>query len=310
MRKGYQFYRCFGKDNRLTPFPDLDHAVVMLFLLAGIAGLMMGIERLWPGQDLPDVRLWWLRIALVNLAQLGIVILAGLTWDRWLASGSLFDLTSALGLWGSAAVAYFVSTFVYYFWHRLRHESDFFWRLCHQLHHSPRRIEVLASFYKHPVEIFINSVLSALIVFTLLGLSVEAASLYTAMTAVAEYFYHWNIRTPRWLGWLIQRPESHRVHHRYQHHSQNYADLPLWDWLFGTLNNPAASPSRCGFTPKREQRVVEMLAFRDVHKEPSPGALPPTCFGCRKRWACAMGKDREDFGTTIESKETKKMGGC
>ncbi|MCU0797277.1 MAG: sterol desaturase family protein [Akkermansiaceae bacterium] len=282
----------------------------MLFLLAGIAGLMMGIERLWPGQDLPDVRLWWLRIALVNLAQLGIVILAGLTWDRWLASGSLFDLTSALGLWGSAAVAYFVSTFVYYFWHRLRHESDFFWRLCHQLHHSPRRIEVLASFYKHPVEIFINSVLSALIVFTLLGLSVEAASLYTAMTAVAEYFYHWNIRTPRWLGWLIQRPESHRVHHRYQHHSQNYADLPLWDWLFGTLNNPAASPSRCGFTPKREQRVVEMLAFRDVHKEPSPGALPPTCFGCRKRWACAMGKDREDFGTTIESKETKKMGGC
>lgn len=260
----------------------------MLILLACIAGLMVLIERLWPGQALPTVRLWWLRIALVNLAQLGIVIVAGLTWDRWLSRISLIDLNSHLGVWGSAAVAYFVSTFIYYFWHRLRHESDFFWRLCHQLHHSPRRIEVLASFYKHPVEILINSVLGALIVFALLGLSVEAAAIYTVMTAVAEYFYHWNIRTPRWLGWLIQRPESHRVHHRYQHHSQNYADLPLWDWLFGTLHNPLDSPQRCGFTPKREQRVAEMLAFRDVHKQPAP--LPPTCFGCRKRWACTIGK--------------------
>lgn len=261
----------------------------MLPLLILIAGLMVVIERLWPGQALPTVRLWWLRIVLVNLAQLGIVILAGLSWDRWLSSVSLFQISEHMGPWAAAGITYFVSTFIYYFWHRLRHESDFFWRLCHQLHHSPQRIEVLASFYKHPVEIFINSVLSALIVFTLLGCSVEAAAIYTAFTAVAEYFYHWNLRTPRWIGWLIQRPESHRVHHQFQHHSQNYADLPLWDWMFGTLKNPKKSPPRCGFDPEKEQRFTDMLAFRDVHKtEPS---LPPTCFGCRKRWACHMSKE-------------------
>ena len=38
--------------------------------------------------------------------------------------------------------------------------------------------------------------------------------------------------------------------------------------------------------------LAEMLAFRDVHKQPAP--LPPTCFGCRKRWACTMGK-ADDF---------------
>ncbi len=255
----------------------------MLWILIAVAGLMLVIERLWPGQKLPTVRWWWLRIAFVNLAQLGIVIVAGLSWDRWLASASLFHLGKSLDPWLAAAIAYFVSTFIYYFWHRLRHESALFWRLCHQLHHSPRRIEVLASFYKHPVEILINSVLSAAIVYTLLGLTVEAAAIYTAFTAVAEYFYHWNLRTPRWVGWLIQRPESHRVHHQFKHHSQNYADLPLWDWMFGTLKNPTGSPRRCGFTPKREQRFREMLAFRDVHEQPS---LPPTCFGCRKRWAC------------------------
>jgi sterol desaturase/sphingolipid hydroxylase (fatty acid hydroxylase superfamily) len=268
-------------DSRIGSVPA--HASPMIYLLIGIAALMVVIERLWPGQKLPTVRLWWLRILFVNLVQIGIVIAAGLSWDRWLSSVSLLRLSEWTGPWSAAGIAYFVSSFIYYFWHRLRHESAFFWRLCHQLHHSPRRIEVLASFYKHPVEIFLNSLLSAAIVYTLLGLSVEAAAIYTGFTAIAEYFYHWNIRTPRWVGWFIQRPESHRVHHQYQHHSQNYADLPLFDWMFGTLRNPSASPERCGFGSRREQRFGEMLVFRDVHKTPP---LPPTCFGCRKRWAC------------------------
>ncbi len=262
----------------------------MLLIITLVAALMLLTERLWPAQKLPTVRLWWLRIAFVNLAQLGIVILAGYSWDRWLSSASIFNLSEHMNPWAAGGIAYFVSTFIYYFWHRIRHESSFFWRLCHQLHHSPRRIEVLASFYKHPVEIMINSVLSAVIVYSLLGLTIEAAAIYTAFTAVAEYFYHWNLKTPRWVGWIIQRPESHRVHHQFKHHSQNYADLPLWDWIFGTLKNPKKSPKRCGFTPSRENRFGEMLAFRDVHKQPE---LPPTCFGCSKRWACFASKDQK-----------------
>lgn len=199
----------------------------MILLLIAIAALMVLIERLWPGNELPSVRGWWFRIAMVNAAQLGMVILAGWTWEHWCGSVSLLRLSEWMGDAWSALAAYGVSTLVYYFWHRVRHESVVFWRLCHQLHHSPRRIELLASFYKHPVEMFLNSVLSALLVYTVLGCSVTAASICMALTAVAEYFYHWNVRTPRWIGWLIQRPESHRVHHQFRHHSQNYADLPL-----------------------------------------------------------------------------------
>ncbi|MES2706537.1 MAG: sterol desaturase family protein [Verrucomicrobiota bacterium] len=260
----------------------------MIPTLMVIAALMMVIEKRWPGQALPASGGWWLRIALVNLAQLGIVILAGQTWDHWLSASSLFHLSARWGDLRAALMAYFVSTFVYYWWHRVRHESRFFWRLCHQFHHSPRRIELLASFYKHPVEILLNSLISAALVYSLLGCSVRAAAIYTGLTAVAEYFYHWNIRTPRWIGALIQRPESHRVHHQFQHHTQNYADLPLWDWMFGTLHNPKTSPALCGFDERREKRVLEMLAFRDVHRVPE--SLPLTCFGCSKRWACAQSK--------------------
>ena len=261
----------------------------MLPLLIVVAFLMLVIERVWPGQALPDSKGWWLRIAAVNLAQLGIVILAGVTWDRWFQGRSLFVLSELDSVWLEAGIAYFVSTFVYYGWHRLRHESKCFWRLCHQLHHSPARLEVLASFYKHPVEITINSVLSASLVYLLLGCSIESAALYTAFTALAEYFYHWNIKTPRWLGPWFQRPESHRVHHQYHHHTQNYADLPIWDILFGTYHNPQTTPKRCGFDADKEQQFGSMLAFQDVHQTKAPTvkqSLPVTCMGCRKRWAC------------------------
>lgn len=190
-------------------------------------------------------------------------------------------------------IAYLVSTFVYYWWHRWRHESKFFWRLCHQIHHSPRRIEILTSFYKHPVEITLNSIISSLIVYVLLGCSVEAAGVYTLFTAIAEFFYHWNIRTPHWLGNLIQRPESHRIH-QYRYHTKNFADLPLWDMLFGTFRNAKQSPAQCGFDDWREDRLNDMLAFRDIHakgaKQREPLHLLPTCIGCSKRWACASAR--------------------
>ena len=59
-------------------------------------------------------------------------------------------------------------------------------------------------------------------------------------------------------------PESHRVHHAYQHHTQNYADLPIWDLLFGTYHNPKGSPKRCGFNEEKEAAMGSMLTFKDV----------------------------------------------
>lgn len=266
----------------------------MLPLIIAIAAALFVVERLFPARELVYAHGWWARVVFVNVIQLGIVVLAGVTWDRWLQSYSLIDLQQYFGVIGQGIVAYIVSTLVYYWWHRFRHESQLFWLLCHQLHHSPRRIELVTSFYKHPVEITINSLLSAAIVYTLLGCSVEAGAFYTLLTAVAEFAYHINIKTPYWLGFLFQRPESHLVHHQYRHHTQNFADLPIWDMLFGTFNNPKVAPLEHGFDDWREVRFEDMLAFRDLHdsqsEERPPLDLLPTCFGCKKRFVCSAQK--------------------
>lgn len=264
----------------------------ILIMLVAVT-IMLVIEKCWPANKLPRVNHWWLRVVLTNMAQAGIVFVAGLTWDQWLTTAELnqpWALSHHLGIAGQVLIAYVATTFIYYWWHRLRHDSPLFWRLCHQLHHSPRRMEVLMSFYKHPVEITMNSLLSAVIVYPLLGCSVEAAALVTLATGIAELFYHWNIKTPIWLGPIFQRPESHRIHHMRNHHTNNYSDIPLWDMLFGTYQNPKTPVKECGFDSERENRFSEMLKFNDVHSENSPPLsamhLLPTCIGCSKRWAC------------------------
>ena len=238
-------------------------------LVLGIALVMILVEAAQPGRSWPRVRGWWLRAIALNAVQVGSVWLAGTVWDGWMLRHRLWSLES-LGTYGGAAVGYVVITFVYYWWHRWRHELDLLWRWFHQVHHSPQRIEVITSFYKHPFEIVFNGILSSAILYLGLGVGKEAASLAVLLTGLAELFYHWNVRTPYWLGFIFQRPESHCIHHQEGVHSFNYSDLPLWDMLFGTFRNPREWNARCGFG-EAEHRLPEMLRGKDINR-PNPAA--------------------------------------
>jgi sterol desaturase/sphingolipid hydroxylase (fatty acid hydroxylase superfamily) len=239
--------------------------VLGIILLAFL--LCLGLERAMPGWRLPRVRSWPLRVLLVNAVQLGVVTLAGVTWERWLSGWSVFHLARQVPPIVGGLIAYFVATFVFYWWHRWRHENALLWRLFHQIHHSPQRIEVITSFYKHPGEMVFNSILGSLLVYTLLGLSVPGGAVYTLLTALGEFFYHTSVRTPHWIGYFFQRPEMHRIHHQYQRHRNNYGDITWWDMLFGTYENPPQWSGRCGFDDAQEQKLLKMLAYRDVHRD-------------------------------------------
>jgi sterol desaturase/sphingolipid hydroxylase (fatty acid hydroxylase superfamily) len=241
----------------------------MLPLILSVFVACFIIERLAPGWALPRVRTWPLRVVAINAIQLGVVLLAGVTWEKWLASWSLFRLSAHVSPAAGGVIAYVIATFVFYWWHRWRHEYDFLWLAFHQIHHSPQRLEVITSFYKHPGEMIVNSLLGSLLVYTVLGLSLEAGAIYTACTALGEFFYHTNVKTPRWVGFFFQRPEMHRIHHQYGRHKNNYGDIVWWDMLFGTYENPKDWVHSCGFDDAKEQRLLDMLAYRDVHKPSS-----------------------------------------
>jgi sterol desaturase/sphingolipid hydroxylase (fatty acid hydroxylase superfamily) len=242
---------------RASPF------VIPSFVLM-LAAIMIACETLRPGRQWPVVRGWWVRAFLLNSCQIAGVFAAGLLWDSWMRKHSLFSM-QRLGTTASALFGYFVITFVFYWWHLLRHKSDFLWRWLHQIHHSPQRLEIITAFYKHPAEIMLDSVLSSALLYCLLGLTPIAAAEAVLLSGIGELFYHWNVKTPFWVGYIFQRPESHCIHHQKGIHAFNYSDLPLWDMLFGTFRNPAEWNSQCGFYPEAEARFSEMLIGVDVN---------------------------------------------
>lgn len=227
---------------------------------------MILVERIGLGRLWPRVPGWWWRALLLNGIQVAAVWVAGVGWNGWMLRHRLWS-SDWMGTTSSALFGYFAITFFYYWWHRWRHQSSFLWRWFHQLHHSPQRIEVITSFYKHPFEVFANSAISSAILYLVVGVGPQAASGAVLLSGLAELVYHWNVPTPHWLGYIFQRPESHCVHHQEGVHSFNYSDLPLWDALFGTFRNPEKWEARCGFGDSEEQRFGEMLLGVDVNQQ-------------------------------------------
>ncbi len=236
-------------------------------ILTGFATLLfLVLERAFPGRKLPHVPGWYVRALAANFMQLGITLATAGVWVY------LFDGFSMLAFadWNlplaEGFVGWFIGTLAFYWWHRLRHKPGF-WSVFHQIHHSPARIEVLTSFYKHPLEILVNSFLTALILIPILGCSLLAVFWYNFFAATGEYIYHSNIRTPSWLRYFIQTPELHSIHHQYAVHAHNYSDIPIWDRIFGTYKDTLEFTDRCGFPDGAEQRIGEMLIFRDVYDD-------------------------------------------
>jgi sterol desaturase/sphingolipid hydroxylase (fatty acid hydroxylase superfamily) len=232
-------------------------------LIFGMAAVFFVLEHALPGRELPETVGWYTRAAFLNACQFGIIMLAGVSWNRWLRSWSLFHISQSVSPVFVGLLAWFIGTFVFYWWHRARHKVTWMWRVFHQVHHSPARIEVLTAFYKHPIEIAADSIIASAIVYSLLGGSVQAGLWYNVFAASGEYFYHTNLRTPHWLGYFIQRPEHHSIHHQLDVHDFNYADITWWDRLFGTFRETDTFAPKCGFPSDHEKNLGRMIIFRD-----------------------------------------------
>jgi len=234
---------------------------IIIVLIA--AGLILIIEQLKPATTLPSSKAWYLRAFIFNGIQ-GLIAFGGAyLWDTWFASVSLFSI-KGLGIGWQVLLGYLAITFIYYWWHRARHSMPMLWKHLHQFHHSPVRIEVVTSFYKHPLEIAVNGILSSAILYLLLGLSPEAVGLCVLATGLAELVYHMNIKTPRAMGYFFQRPEMHRIHHEQGSHHYNYSELPIWDILLGTYKNPAEIDVIVGFPDEGELKLLDLLKGKGV----------------------------------------------
>ena len=235
---------------------------VSLTVLA-LYGALIGLEALFPARPLPPVRGWRTRALLVFSVYFLLSSYLPLLWNETLAKVQVFNLEAVHPAIG-ASIAVLVYELLVYGWHRAMHSTNWLWRSFHQMHHSAERVDSFGAFYFSPLDIVGWTVLGSLTLTVGVGLSPQAVSWFFYATTFLAVFQHTNIRTPQWLGYIVQRPESHSLHHARGVHRHNYSDLPLWDLVVGTVRTPLDFAAETGFHPGASAQIPQMLLFRDV----------------------------------------------
>lgn len=227
--------------------------------------LLMIVEALFPARPLPEVKYWIPRGIAAFVIYFYLSSYLPLLWAEYLPAQPLLDL-SGLGIGAGAVAGTLLYEFGMYVWHRTMHGNDLLWRVFHQMHHSAERTDTYGAFYFSPFDMAGWTALGALCFSVILGLDPKAVTVILLVTNFFSIFQHANIKTPRWLGYIIQRPESHAYHHALGIHKHNYSDLPIFDILFGTFYNPKSFEHEAGFYPGASSRIIDMLLFKDVNK--------------------------------------------
>ncbi len=234
----------------------------------GMFAAFAALELVHRARVFPNMRLWRLRGLASLVVYFALATYAPIFWAGWLGEHTLFDITG-WPLAGQLGAAFFTASLIGYLWHRMLHATPVTWRL-HQTHHSAERLDIWSAFYFHPLDTLGFAFAGTLALIGVLGVSVPAAIAVTLSLGFLDMFTHANIRTPRWLGYIVTRPEMHAVHHQRDVHRHNYATFPLIDMIFGTFRNPKTFDAHVGFYDGASERIGALLLGRRVYAGPAP----------------------------------------
>ncbi len=170
----------------------------------------------------------------------GNVILAAIAKGAWmlvwavLHEHRLFELPE--NAWWVWVLLLVTEDFCYYWFHRVSHESRFFWA-AHVNHHSSTHYNLSTALRQSWTTPFIGGIFW--LPLPLLGFSPSMILVQQAISLLYQYWIHLE-----WVGtlgpfeWIFNTPSHHRVHHgrNARYLDRNHGGiLIVWDRLFGTF---------------------------------------------------------------------------
>ncbi|MGB6056950.1 MAG: sterol desaturase family protein [Microthrixaceae bacterium] len=183
--------------------------------------------------------------AVTTLASAGV--LASSTWAAQTAARRLFDkrLLPDLGTGPVAIGAAILGwDFIYYWNHRLQHESRIMWAI-HVVHHSSERYNLSTALRQPWAESLGMFVPYGTM--SLLGIRPSVIETARQVNLLYQYWIHTDaIRSIGSLEEVLNTPSHHRVHHGMdkKYLDRNHGSiLIIWDRLFGTFQREEETPT-------------------------------------------------------------------
>jgi sterol desaturase/sphingolipid hydroxylase (fatty acid hydroxylase superfamily) len=202
--------------------------------------------------------------------------------------GSLADGSSGIAVAIAAWVLLVVLDDLCYYWfHRVHHESRFFWA-AHVTHHSSQRYNLSTALRQSWTPL---TSLPFYIPVFLLGFTPVQWAFVHGINLVYQFWIHTEAidRLPRPVEAVLNTPSHHRVHHgsNPQYLDRNYGGiLIVWDRLFGTFE-PERERVRYGLTKNIDSYNPFYVAY---HEFVAIGRDVARAGTWRERWQLAFGR--------------------
>ena len=244
-----------------------------------IVPLFLILDFFWQARSYHKTRYWRLRAGTVSLLTFLFGCLVADMWSGIFDNFHYFELSN-LDTWSGALIGILLYEVLHYSYHRAAHHFNWLWYAGHQMHHSAESLDGFGAYYLHPLDTLVFTSIASLVYYPLLGLSTEAGIIAALFLSFNVIFQHANITTPHWIGYVIQRPESHMLHHCHGSNRYNYANVAVIDMLFGTFRNPkSVQDIQIGFYNGSSSRLIDMLLGKDVSMPdailPKPDIIQP-----------------------------------
>ncbi|WP_068257220.1 sterol desaturase family protein [Janibacter corallicola] len=199
-------------------------------------------------------------------------------WAMQTSATRLAELSPVKPRTGAAAYLLAIAgwDFLYYWNHRMSHESRWMWAV-HVVHHSSERYNLSTALRQPVAESFSLSAPYGLL--ALLGIPSRYIEDARAINLIYQFWIHTEaVRSIGWLEKVLNTPSHHRAHHGSQ---RQYLDinhgsiLILWDKLFGTFE-PEVERVRYGLTRNIDSYNLGTIATHEWRDIATDIATAPT----------------------------------
>ena len=221
--------------------PDLIHYAIPFFVTTIILEIILTVKVKFEEYSFKDAGasiIMGLGNVAIDLFTKGIVLsLFYLVYNFY----HLFQISFG---WWAWVLLLFSEDFCYYWFHRITHESRFFWA-SHVVHHSSKKYNLSTALRQTWSGSFYTFIFWIPLI--LIGFHPVMVLVQKSISLIYQYWIHTELinKMPKWFEAIFNTPSHHRVHHATnpQYLDRNHAGIfIIWDKLFRTFELEAEKP--------------------------------------------------------------------
>ena len=221
--------------------PDLIHYAIPFFVTTIILEIILTVKVKFEEYSFKDAGtsiIMGLGNVAIDLFTKGIVLsLFYLVYNFY----HLFQISFG---WWAWVLLLFSEDFCYYWFHRISHESRFFWA-SHVVHHSSKKYNLSTALRQTWSGSFYTFIFWIPLI--LIGFHPVMVLIQKSISLIYQYWIHTELinKMPKWFEAIFNTPSHHRVHHATnpQYLDRNHAGIfIIWDKLFRTFELEAEKP--------------------------------------------------------------------